>query len=102
MENFGLDKRDVENLVKELTQGRELAKQLQVHLDHAQSSSHESRELLLHQIILSYDNVLSKLKPSNYNAATSNSPLSLVGSPHSDESDPDFNKDQSSRKRLVQ
>ncbi|KAI3458035.1 hypothetical protein Pfo_014698 [Paulownia fortunei] len=108
MENFPSDW-DLKNLVKELSQGRELAKQLQIHLN-VQSSSHETREFLLHKILYSYDQALSMLKhgrpgagaggeapPGLTPAGTSDSPRSLAGSPHSDDSDQDF-KDQASRK----
>ncbi|KAF5947563.1 hypothetical protein HYC85_013520 [Camellia sinensis] len=84
-------------LINELARGKELAKQLQNNLT---SSSHETCELLIHNILNSYDKALSMLKwngsvagePELTGAAmgiTSESP-SLCGSPHSEDSDRDF------------
>ncbi|CAK9175571.1 unnamed protein product [Ilex paraguariensis] len=101
------------NLINELTQGRELAKQLQFHLN-VSYSSHEARELLVHKILNSYDKALSMLKCVGASsgepqltigtaiAVSSESPRSFIGSPHSEDSDRD-SKDQEhkdgSRKR---
>ncbi|KAL7214152.1 hypothetical protein ACSBR1_026551 [Camellia fascicularis] len=85
-------------LINELAQGKELAKQLQNNLT---SSSHETCELLIHNILNSYDKALSMLKwngsvagePQLTGAAmgiTSESPRSLCGSPHSEDSDRDL------------
>ncbi|XP_059629096.1 probable WRKY transcription factor 30 [Cornus florida] len=98
----------------ELTQGRELTKQLQTHLN-VPSSSQEARELLVLKILKSYDNALSMLKWNGSVAelqptagggggaiGTSESPRSFSGSPHSEDSDREF-RDQDhkdgSRKR---
>ena len=110
------------NLINELMLGRELAKQLQVRIN-APSSSPESRELLVHKIINSYEKVLNMLKSnaavrvgereqstgttiamsesrSRQNTGLaigmSDSPRSLSASPHSDDSDREF-RDQDSR-----
>ncbi|KAL8049509.1 hypothetical protein ABFX02_06G024400 [Erythranthe guttata] len=104
MENFGSD-----DLVKELSQGRELANQLLIHFNYDRSSSsNETRDFLIQQILSSYDNALSALRHSRYGGgaapppppATSDSPLSLAGSPHrsDDSDDQDFN-DQPSKKK---
>ncbi|GMP70488.1 hypothetical protein CsSME_00029319 [Camellia sinensis var. sinensis] len=97
-------------LINELARGKELAKQLQNNLT---SSSHETCELLIHNILNSYDKALSMLKwngsvagePQLTGAAmgiTSESP-SLCGSPHSEDSDRDFKDHEhkdGSRKRV--
>ncbi|KAK4431360.1 putative WRKY transcription factor 30 [Sesamum alatum] len=88
---------ELKNLVKELTRGRELAEQLQIHLNNVQSSSHEARDFLLHRILYSYDQALSMLNFSRPGATLPPASAS-PGSPHSDDSDQDF-KDQASRKR---
>ncbi|GLT35835.1 hypothetical protein SLA2020_102530 [Shorea laevis] len=59
MENMG--DWEQRNLIYELTQGRELAKQLQLHLN-APSSSQETLESLLQRIQASYEKALSILK----------------------------------------
>lgn len=104
MENFPSDS-DLKNLVRELSQGRDLAKQLQNQLNLQSSSSHESREFLLQRILFSYDHALSMLIHNGTAGGgevppppAADSPRSLAGSPHSDDSDQDF-KDQASRKR---
>ncbi|PIN27126.1 hypothetical protein CDL12_00098 [Handroanthus impetiginosus] len=115
MENFPANG-DMKNLVKELSEGRELAAQLQGHLNGQSSNSHQMREFLLHKILNSYDQALAVLKhghagtsgggggeaaaPGATAVGTSESPRSLVGSPPTDDSDQDF-KDQASRKRKV-
>ncbi|KAL6533288.1 WRKY transcription factor [Orobanche minor] len=108
MENFPSDF-DIENLIEEISQGRELTMQLQNHLHVQSSPSREICEFLLHKILYSYDQSLSMLRnrraaasgeaqPSGIfpAAATSkqDSPLSLA----SDDSDQNI-KDQSARKR---
>lgn len=106
MENPGEDQK---NLINELKQGRELAKQLQVHLN-VPSSPHEIRELLVHKILSSYEKALSMLgKTSGINAGTaagegigggrSESPRSFSGSPRSEDSDREFKAEHASRKR---
>lgn len=103
------------NLVNELTEGMELAKQLQMHLNvtttatsSSSSSSNETRELLVLRILNSYDKALSMLKwngslgDHQQTIGRSESPRSLSGSPHSEDSDLE-NKDHEhkngSRKR---
>ncbi|CDP05092.1 unnamed protein product [Coffea canephora] len=110
------------NLINELMLGRELAKQLQVHIN-APSSSPESRDSLVHKILNSYEKALNMLKSnaavgvgereqstgttiamsesrSRQNTGLaigmSDSPRSLSASPHSDDSDREF-RDQDSR-----
>ncbi|CAI9092374.1 OLC1v1027594C1 [Oldenlandia corymbosa var. corymbosa] len=117
------------NLINELTQGRELARQLQIHIN-APSSTHESRELLVHKILKSYEKALNLVKSNapagmgetqqQQTGATmavsenrshpstgitfgmSESPTSLSGSPRSEDSDREY-RDQdpgyASRKR---
>lgn len=110
MENFPSDS-DLKNVARELSQGRDLAKQLQNQLNLHSSSSHESRDVLLQRILFSYDHALSMLTAHNAHAAgadvsppppppppTSDSPRLLAGSPQSGDSDQDF-KDQATRKR---
>ncbi|KAL7003554.1 WRKY transcription factor [Sarracenia purpurea var. burkii] len=94
------------SLIKELTQGMELAKQLQMHLNVTSSSSFSSspktREWLVQKILNSYDKALSMVKwkasvrdhePQPITGAAtgmSESPRSLSGSPHSEDSYLDF------------
>ncbi|PSS28797.1 WRKY transcription factor [Actinidia chinensis var. chinensis] len=102
MDNFSADW-EQKSLINELTQGMELAKQLQIHLN-VTSSSHETRELLVHKILNSYDKALSMLK---FRAPAAEphpelSPRSLTGSPNSEDSDFDFKDHEhvnASRKR---
>ena len=87
MDNFSADW-EQKSLINELTQGMELAKQLQIHLNVA-SSSHETRELLVHKILNSYDKALSMLK---FKAPAAEpqpelSPRSRTGSPNIEDSD---------------
>lgn len=88
------------NLINELKQGRDFAKQLQIHLN-ALNSSNETREFLVHKILNSYDKALSMLKHNtgmNVEAqlvgttpiGISESPRSLSWSPHSEDSDREF------------
>lgn len=124
MENFPSDS-DLKNLVRELSQGKELAKQLQnqLNLQSSSSSSHENREILLQRIMYSYDQALSMLTHNEPPAAAAAggtgggeeevpasapapaptptpTPWLVAGSPQSDDSDQDFT-DQASRKRLA-
>ncbi|XP_008234887.1 PREDICTED: probable WRKY transcription factor 53 [Prunus mume] len=103
------------SLINELAQGRELARQLQIHLN-VPSSSHGTRESLVQKIIVSYEKALSMLNssspasggeqqlPTGHAAIRmiESPPPSLNGSPRSEDSDREFkdqdNKD-SSRKR---
>ena len=110
------------NLLNELTRGKELATQLQIHLNansSSSSSSHEAREYLVHKILVSYEKALSMLNWTSSSAAggdlhplqpplgvpirMSESPPSLTGSPRSEDSDRDQeNKDSiGSRKRYT-
>lgn len=94
---------ELKNLANELTLGKELAKQLQINLN-APSSSHETRELLVHKILGSYEKALHILKaretPDQHvtGGGTSGTavdyPRSLSGSPRSEDSDREFSKDQ--------
>ncbi|MED6216271.1 WRKY Transcription Factor [Stylosanthes scabra] len=109
---------DTKKLTEELLQGLEMARQLQIHL-HVASTPHETRDLLIQNIISAFENALHILKwtPPPSAAADpspSPSPSPLVGirmphespslntgSPHSEESDRDL-RDQdpnASRKR---
>lgn len=105
MENLGDWER--KNLINELTQGMELAKQLQYHLNSpsSSSSSHEAREVLAMRILASYEKALSMLnwrhpmgEPSQAAGSAgpatfhrSESPPSLGGgTPPSGDSDRDF------------
>lgn len=106
MENFPSDS-DLKNLVRELSQGKELAKQLQNHLNLQPSSSLENRDVLLRRIMHSYDQALSMLSsggggeeaaPPPPPLPTSETPWLVAGSPQSDDSDQDLT-DQASRKR---
>ncbi|CAN6569567.1 unnamed protein product [Malus baccata var. baccata] len=103
------------SLVNELAQGRDLARQLQIHLN-VPSSSYGTRELLVQKIILSYEKALSMLNSSSSASGgeqqqptghvairmVESPPHSLNESPRSEDSDREFkdhdNKD-SSRKR---
>ncbi|KAG6409830.1 hypothetical protein SASPL_127872 [Salvia splendens] len=98
MENIPSDS-DLRNLVRELSQGKEMVMQLQNHLNLQSSSSHESREFLLQRIMYSYDQALSMLtRNAPEPPLLPESPLPVAGSPLSDDSDQDFT-DQASRKR---
>nr|XP_023899975.1 probable WRKY transcription factor 53 [Quercus suber]POE51203.1 putative wrky transcription factor 41 [Quercus suber] len=92
------------NLISELAQGLELARQLQIHLN-VPSSSHEAREFLVEKILSSYEKALSMLnlsssvsEPQAIGGAIrmSESPPSLTGSPRSEDSDREL-KDQEQR-----
>ncbi|KAM7463715.1 hypothetical protein LguiA_031836 [Lonicera macranthoides] len=103
------------NLINELKQGRDLAKQLQIHLNKP-NSSNEMREFLVHEILNSYDKAFSML---NYNTGITvetqsvgtapigmlESPQSLSWSPRSEDSDRDFkdhdNQDVSKKRKSM-
>lgn len=88
------------SLINELTQGKELAKQLQAHLNVA-SSSQETREVLVQKILASYEKALSMLSSGSTSViGLSESPPSLNGSPRSEDSDPELRHD-ASRKRYA-
>lgn len=104
MESLG--EMELKNLIiNELTLGKDLAKQLQIHLN-VPVSSRETLELLIQRILNSYDKALNLLIRSNgATAATtetpaaaagmSESPRSLSGSPtRSEDSDREFHRDQ--------
>ncbi|XP_075476385.1 putative WRKY transcription factor 30 [Primulina tabacum] len=101
MERFPSDSA-LKNLENELTQGRELAKQLQLLLN-AQSSSQETHVYLLNEILNTYDRALWVIEYGGTSgfagggasggamvAITSDSQgPPLTGSPHSNHSDPE-------------
>ncbi|KAF2312178.1 hypothetical protein GH714_028390 [Hevea brasiliensis] len=97
MENMGDWQQ--KTLVNELTLGRELARQLQIHLN-VPSSSRETREMLVQKIQASYEKALSMLNLSSSTTepnprgsvaiGLSESRHSLSGSPRSEDSDRDF------------
>ncbi|XAR52246.1 hypothetical protein NMG60_11020205 [Bertholletia excelsa] len=103
-----------ELLINELTQGRELAKQLHMNLKVSNSSS-EARRFLLHQILNSYENALSMLNlnggtgdpnPAGAAGGFAESPRSL-GSPLSEDSDKELRDHEpqdpsKKRKNMVQ
>lgn len=109
MENF-LSDVDKRNLVQELSQGRELAKQLRIHL--LQSSSPENGHVLLNQISISFEQALSLINHGGVGGScepeTGGSvlemivahppPQSLTGNSPTDVSDHE-SKDQANRKR---
>ncbi|KAE8077840.1 hypothetical protein FH972_016363 [Carpinus fangiana] len=107
MENMG--DWEQKNLLHELTQGRELARQLQGHLS-VPASSHETREFLVTKILTSYEKALSMLQwsssvgePQHTGGAVlrmSESPPSLAGSPRSEDSDPEH-RDASRKRKAV-
>ncbi|XP_022737466.1 probable WRKY transcription factor 41 [Durio zibethinus] len=88
-------------LISELIRGMELAKQLRMHLDTA--SSVESRDLLVQKILSSYEKALLILNLSGPMGQTQQnvgetsgvpeSPLSINGSPRSDDLDNKDNQD---------
>ncbi|XP_019195131.1 PREDICTED: probable WRKY transcription factor 53 [Ipomoea nil] len=97
MENFAGD-RDLQSLITELANGREAATQLQMILNAPSPFSSETRELLVHNVLASYDKALGML---NYSPESTQvqpaaaagpafgmeSPSSFTGSPHSEDSD---------------
>ncbi|KAK8690413.1 hypothetical protein V6N13_073947 [Hibiscus sabdariffa] len=98
------------NLINELTQGRELARQLQAYLN-SPSSSNENRELLVLKIQASYQKALSMLncntslstdqpQSSELALGMSESPPSHSVSPRSEDSDRDFKEPDKKRKAL--
>lgn len=105
---------ETKDLINEVRQGRELAKQLQIHLN-APTSAHGTREYLAHKIILSFDKILNMLNSgtsivtgyesfaSGREVRVTESPNSFSASPHSEDSDQDFrssdSKSDASRKR---
>ncbi|KAE8678271.1 Detected protein of unknown function [Hibiscus syriacus] len=99
------------SLINELTQGREVARQLQAYLN-APSSSHETRELLLLRIQASYEKALSMLscnaslstdqlpQSSELTIGMLESPPSHSVSPRREDSDHDFKEEDKKRKTL--
>ncbi|XWS61287.1 hypothetical protein CRYUN_Cryun07bG0113400 [Craigia yunnanensis] len=112
MENMG--ESEQRSLINELTQGRELARQLQFYIN-VPSSSHETHELLVQKIQSSYEKALSMLncnitslaepQPSGLAIRMSESPPSRSGSPRSEDSDRDFKeqelKDASKKRKTL-
>lgn len=113
MENMGSIEQ--KNLINELTNGRELAKKLQIYLSMS-SSSQDTRESLVQMILASYDKVLSMLRWSSpvgepqaaisgggvgvgVGIMMSESPRSLSGSPRSEDSDKEQEHRDGPRKR---
>nr|QAB07155.1 WRKY protein [Paeonia lactiflora]WAX53433.1 WRKY transcription factor [Paeonia lactiflora] len=98
---------EVSTLLNELTQGMELAKQLKFHLN--STSSTETREMLVQKILSSYDKALLIL---NWNGSVEQaqpggqaivplSPISVDGSPLSDDSDKGFKQDVSKKRKML-
>lgn len=103
------------SLVSELTQGREVARQLQAHLNGASSSCYdiETREVFVQKIEASYEKALSILN-CNVNTSSASavvplppmirmpeSPNSRCGSPPSEDSDRSFRDSGASKKRYI-
>lgn len=120
MDNYGGNNSDEFNrVISELTQGRDLVQQLQLHLNapyNLSSSPENTREFLLHNIQSKFDRALSLLQynsttgdNSNSLVAHSNSPVIPIfgisdsprsSPPHSEDSDRDLEpKDPTTRKR---
>ncbi|MCD7453874.1 hypothetical protein HAX54_022552 [Datura stramonium] len=122
MDNYGADNNgEFNRLISELTQGRDLVQQLQLHLNvpnynSSSSSSENTREFLLHNIQSKFDRALSMLQYNSSTGDYSNSPLAHSTSPaipifgmsdsprssppHSEDSDRDLEpKDPATRKR---
>ncbi|KAF8412137.1 hypothetical protein HHK36_000093 [Tetracentron sinense] len=97
MENAG--DWEKKTLINELIQGRELVRQLQIHLD--PPSTHEMRELLIEKILCSYEKAISMLKPTalGISGAMLESPNSVNGSPLSADSGKDQDQKDVSKKR---
>lgn len=122
MDNYGADN-EFNRLISELTQGRDLVQQLQLHLNapnynSSSSSPENTREFLLHNIQSKFDRALSLLQynstgdNSNSLLPHSNSPaIPIFGTsdsprsspPHSEDSDRDLEpKDHhATRKRFI-
>ncbi|KAK3219342.1 hypothetical protein Dsin_013312 [Dipteronia sinensis] len=75
MENYNmvgdLEQNNNNLIIGELRQGRELARQLQLHLVNLPCSTQETRELLVQKIVSSYEKALSMLMNSNSSTSTS-------------------------------
>ncbi|KVI04625.1 probable WRKY transcription factor 30 [Cynara cardunculus var. scolymus] len=56
---------DEKRVIESLTQGKEYAKQLQIHLNDPNSSSHQTQQILINNILNSYDKSLSLLTTPN-------------------------------------
>ncbi|XP_057950467.1 probable WRKY transcription factor 53 isoform X2 [Malania oleifera] len=113
MENAG-DGHQKNLIITELTQGKELAGQLQALLNAPAPASHEAREVLIGKILTSYEKVLAMLKwgggagPSGSGdplavgfpvGVVTESPRSQSESPRSEDSDRDLEQKDGSRKR---
>ncbi|KAK2654092.1 hypothetical protein Ddye_013948 [Dipteronia dyeriana] len=75
MENYNmmgdLEQNNNSLIIGELRQGRELARQLQLHLVNLPCSTQETREMLVHKIVSSYEKAISMLMNSNSSTSTS-------------------------------
>lgn len=115
MEQANFQHVEKKDLINEARRGKELAKQLQIHLN-APTSAHETREFLAHKVIVSFDKMLNMLNSAGTSIVTgyervgggrdvraTESPNSFSGSPRSEDSDQDFRSSDSkldaSRKR---
>lgn len=56
---------DEKRVIESLTQGKEFAKQLQIHLNNPNSSSHQTQQILINDILNSYNKSLSLLITPN-------------------------------------
>lgn len=94
---------DSKSLIHELLQGLELTRQLQLYLNVPSSSSNETRELLIQQIITTFEKALQMVNRKGHVAESSQQqqPARTVGirmldspplscSPKSEDSDRDF------------
>lgn len=117
MEQANFQHVEKKDLINEARRGKELAKQLQIHLN-APTSAHETREFLAHKVIVSFDKMLNMLNSAGTSIVTgyervgggrdvraTESPNSFSGSPRSEDSDQDFRSSDSkldaSRKRYI-
>ncbi|XP_031115928.1 probable WRKY transcription factor 30 [Ipomoea triloba] len=101
MDNIGGDREFLQSLISELANGRDAATHLQMILNAPSSFSPETRELLVHNVLASYDRALGMLNYSPESAAVQpaaaagpalgiESPSSFTGSPHSEDSDREY------------
>ncbi|PHU23212.1 hypothetical protein BC332_08319 [Capsicum chinense] len=87
MDNYGADNTNVEfnRIINELTQGRDLVQQLQLHLNapnyNSSASFENTREILLHNIQSKFDKALSILQYNSTTGDNSNSPRTHSTSP---------------------
>lgn len=108
MENIDGD-RKLQSLITELAHGKDAATQLQMILNAPSSFSQETRESLVQNVLSSYDKALSMLNYSPESTPVQpppvagpafgiESPSSFTGSPHSEDSDREYD---GSRRRYV-